>query len=144
MPHAVSAAVLLAGLSAWGRQRRRSLAGFVPLLGLLGMASAPFAIAAFGWAQGAELVQFSFRFSLEGRMTQLLARGLFAGLLGMDLGIGRLSDRHWKSCSGLLVPRLLFLYVVPHMEISIKFALFPRLLGVLAATLPIASLLSQP
>jgi hypothetical protein len=144
VPHAVFAAVLLASLYWWGRQGRRSLAGSTALLGVFSLASAPFALAALGWAQGAESVQLGFRFSLEGWMTQLLAIGPFAGLLIMGIGIGALWGGHWKSYLGLLAPSLLFLWAVPHMEISIKSAMVVRLLGVLAAALPIEWLLSQP
>jgi len=145
--HAAFAACVLAFFHWWdraGHNSRTRLIESVSLLAAFGVTAAPFALAALGWAQGAEQIKFAFVFSFEGWMTQLLAIGPFAALFILGTVMATFRGGPWNSFLILLAPSVLFLYAIPHMEIAMKSAMFIRLLGVLAASLPIEWLFAQP
>jgi hypothetical protein len=146
VPHAAFAAGVLALFHWWsgpGQDLRSRLIGAASLFTAFGATALPFTLAAYGWAQGAEQVNFAYVFSFDGWMTQLLAIGPFALLGLVGLAMAALQGGPWRSFLALLVPGMAFLYAVPHMEIAMKSAMFLRLVGALAAALPIHWLFTQ-
>lgn len=146
VPHAVFAALVLFLFHWWyGNEHvlRVRLISATSMLVVFGICASPFALIAFGWAQGSERVALDFVFDLAGWMTQLIAIGPFAALFIVGIGMAWLRGNHWRSFIVLFIPGLAFLCAVPHMEIAMKSAMFVRLMGVLVGVLPVAWLIEQ-
>lgn len=108
-----------------------------------GFAAGPFALVALRWGQNTEAIDFQIRFNFEGWMTQLLVLGPFTGLFLLGIALAALRGGHWRTYLAIILPGVLFLGVIPHMEISMKSAMTTRLFGVLAAALPLEWVLAQ-